>query len=154
MPEKEMTPLVQMRIVLDSGADWYALAVSDDVESADVMDGPKFVLGEKTGYTTWIDPTKGGESGLADFPAAFVWRMNKPTNDPTNVRIELTLRLKVRPGAKAIRFRVGKGWLDKAVTHFYDARGKHVFARVTPGGREGGDWNDREFSFPVKSLLP
>jgi len=141
-------------IVVNTDTDWYALAVSNNLELLEVMEEPKFTVGQKLEYTTWIDPTNGGEPKLGDFPTAFVWRMNKPTNDTTNVQVELKIRVRPLTAKDTISFRVGKGWAGRSVTHFYDANGKMIFSHQTRPWGDGGDWNDPPFSLPFTRLLP
>jgi tRNA A-37 threonylcarbamoyl transferase component Bud32 len=118
-------------IVVDTNADWYGLAFSDDVELVETPQPPKYLDGQKAGYTIGVygpknpfvhgDPQRclsGGASSCTVHCA-----INKPMNDFSRVRCEFRLVLRSVPGRKTVTLRFGKGMGGQSHTRIHDGDG-------------------------------
>ena len=140
--------IIKIRIVVKTNSDWYGLALSDAVELVEIIEQPNFLEGGKPEYKTYmatiVDPEPLGVS------KAFAWRMQKPTNNDSQVIIALTVAIRPIAPRSTVSFHFGKGALGVAYTTVYDRRGREVFTHRS----DNVDWKEPSLSVQIADLLP
>ncbi|MBS3764065.1 MAG: hypothetical protein KGZ25_12270, partial [Planctomycetes bacterium] len=144
-----------LKLEVTTNSDWYALAFSDDVRLIEVEKEPAFARPRPDDYVAAIEGPEG--SAHKPLPHAFekglVFRLDKPTNDLTQVRCTAEIKLIAQPEARKVVLRFGKGWAGTSHTRIYNENGDKVFDHVSAGpGEKFGDWNEEPVAAPLEKM--
>ena len=144
-----------VRIVAEVSAQWYGLAISDDVELLRVLDGPWPIGPSGSGWETTVSGPEGSVTG--NFPEAFkrcaVLRVDTPLYGTSKLECETTLLLKPRSGQDTVRLLVGWDRGRSARTRVYNSQGTLVLDHLSSGSHYA-DWKEEPVEIAVGDLLP
>ena len=144
-------------MLVETDSDWYGIAFSDAVELVDVVDPPRFLMGETNEYHVKVAGPNGAvsEPFPTDWPKSLVCRIDKPDDDLSRVACEFTLRLTPRPDQDKLQIRFGEGRAGNSVTRIYNASGEEVLThRSAEQENEVGNWLEKPVTSDLSRLLP